>query len=165
MFKSPLDLSKVVVWSKYLNAHQVDVEELTTMYQEAREFLEFYDWCAEIQESYVGILHLGIVAVFLFRIVPARKNVDEWIWVIVGDIPPTYLTTDECPNPATALDGYIGAMLEWVDAAQNGRSVAELIPVNVPATKENADKLKLRLDFLNKRILNEYRTDLKKGAN
>lgn len=164
MLKTPLDFSKVVEWSKYLKAQQDDVEEMIPMYQKAKDFLEFYDWCSEIQESYVGMLYPGIVALFLFRIIPARKDVDEWIWVIVGDLPPTYLTTDECPTAATALDGYIGAMLEWVDAAQKGKSVAELIPVNVPATKENAEILKKRLDFLDKKILTEYQDDLKASA-
>lgn len=79
----------------------------------------------------------------------------------MGDLPSAYLTTDDCPNPATALDGYIGAMQEWVDAAQKGRSVAELIPVNVPATKEKASMLKTLLDFLDERILSEYQEDLK----
>ena len=159
--KNSPDLSKVVEWSKYLAVHQEDIADMNTMYQEAREFLEFYDWCSEIKESFVGVLYPGIVAVFLFRIVPSRTDVDEWIWVIVGDLPSAFLTTDECPNPATALDGYVGAMLEWVDAAQKGQSVAELIPVNVPATKENATMLKARLDFLDERVLSEYQGDLK----
>lgn len=159
--KASPDFSKIVEWSKYLAAQHEGVEEMNSLHQEAKEFLEFYDWCGQIRESYVGMLHPGIVAVFLFRIVSNRKDVDEWIWVIVGDLPSAYLTTDECPNPATALDGYIGAMLEWVDAAQKGKSVAELIPVNVPATKENANILKTRLDFLDRRILSEYQEDLK----
>ena len=79
----------------------------------------------------------------------------------MGDLPPAYLTTEDCPNPAAALDGYIGAMMEWVHAAQNGESVADLIPVNVPATKENGDMLKTRLNFLDDRILKDYHNDLK----
>lgn len=161
IIKTSPDLSKVVEWSKYLASQQEDVEEMISMYHEAREFLEYYDWCTKIKESYSGMLYPGIIAVFLFRILPAKKEVDEWIWVIVGDLPSTYLTIDECPNPATALDGYIGAMQEWIDAAQQGKSVAELIPVDVPATKENGDKLKKRLDFLDERILTEYQDDLK----
>ena len=54
-------------------------------------------------------------------------------------------------------------MLDWVDAAQKGKSVANLIPVNVPATKENAEMLRTRLDFLDKNILSEYEDDLKAG--
>lgn len=133
---------------------------MEAMYQEARGFLEYYDWCDDICESYVGMLYLGIVGVFLFKISPAREDVDEWIWVVIGDLPPAYLTIDECPNPATALDGYIGAMLEWVEAAKKGASVANIIPVNIPATKENSNMLKTRLDFLDENILNEYKEDL-----
>lgn len=155
------DLLKVVEWSEYLDPQKEDREELSAMYQEAREFLEFYDWCVEVRESYVGILYLGVIGVFLFRIVPGRRDVDEWIWVIVGDLPSAYITCDECPNPATAIDGYIGAMTEWVSAAENGESVAGLIPVNIPATKENAAKLRIRLKFLDERILCEYQEDLK----
>lgn len=155
-----LDLSKVTKWSQYFAAQHNEIEIKNSMYREAKEFLEFYDWCLNIKESFVGILYPGIVAVFLFKIVPNRADVDNWIWVVVGDLPSAYLTTDECPNPATALDGYIGAMLDWVDAAQKGKSVAKLIPVNVPATKENAYLLKKRLDFLDERILPQYKDDL-----
>lgn len=155
------DLSKVTKWSEYISAQQEDIDEIELLYNEAKEFIKFYDWCSEIEEAYVGMLYPGIVAVFLFEIIPERKGVDKWIWVIVGDLPPAYITIDQCPNPATALDGYIGAMLEWVEAAQKGNSVAELIPVDVPATKDNGDKLKDRLDFLDRRILSEYQQDLK----
>ena len=101
----------------------------------------------------------GIIGIFLFQFVPNREDVDEWVWVIVGDLPPTYLTVDECPNPGAALDGYIGAMEEWVAAVEKGNSVAELIPVNVPATPENAIKLRSRLEFLDKKILSKYYED------
>jgi hypothetical protein len=43
--------------------------------------------------------------------------------------------------PYEALDGYIGAMEEWVEAAWLGKSVADLIPVNVPANPANAEML------------------------
>jgi hypothetical protein len=134
-------------------------EVLSTYLKEAREFLLFYNWCDSIAEEYVGILIDGIVGLFLFRIVPNRKDVDEWIWIVVGDLPPTYLTCETCPDPGAALDGYIGAMQEWVDAATNGKSVANVIPVNVPASKENAERLRKRLEFLDRRVLAEYRKE------
>ncbi len=155
------DLSKVIEWSNYINLNQQDLAESSSLYKEAREFLEFYDWCVEIKQSFVGVIYPGIIGVFLFKIHPARLDVDEWIWIIVGDIPPAYITVDLCPNPATAIDGYIGAMQEWIDAAKAGKSVAELIPVNVPATAKNALLLEARLDFLDKKILTEYQDDLK----
>jgi len=93
-------------------------------------------------------------------LIRTRPDVDEWVWVVVGDLPPTYLTCEDSPNPATALDAYIGAMSEWVEAAGSGKSVADLIPVNVPASPRNADLLGKRLAFLDSRILSRYQEDL-----
>lgn len=132
---------------------------------DARNFLLYYNWCRKIEEEYIGIFVDGIIGVFLFRILPAEENVDEWIWVVVGDVPSAYLTCDLCPNAAAALDGYIGAMSEWVDAATRGESVAELIPVNVPATKENGELLRKKLLFLDERVLSDYREDLSNSGN
>ncbi len=80
---------------------------------------------------------------------------------VVGDLPPAYITTEDAPNPATALDGYIGAMDDWVKAAKAGQSVADLIPVNVSPTVENAKRLESRLRFLDKEVLAHCAEDLK----
>ena len=154
------DLSKVVPWEKYISMQKDNMDELVSLYSEAKDFLEFYDWCSEIKESYVGMIYLGIIAIFLFEITPSHESIDEWLWVIVGDVPPAYLTLDECPNPATALDGYIGAMTEWVNAVNAGNSVKNVIPVNINATKKNSIFLKKRLDFLDEFILSNYVDDL-----
>ncbi|MBM4859848.1 hypothetical protein HYO44_20725 [Vibrio parahaemolyticus] len=156
-----LDFTKVTKTDVYVANIIENRSEFEGMLDEANSELNFYDWCSEIIESYVGIFIAGIVGVFLFKIKPARVNVDEWLWVIVGDLPPIYLTCDDAPNPACALDSYIGAMLEWVEAAENGDSVAMLAPVNVEATPENAQKLKSRLTMLDEKILNLYTDDLK----
>lgn len=75
---------------------------------------------------------------------------DEWIWILVGDLPPAYITCEESPNPASALDAYIGAMDEWVNAAKNGISTNGLIPANVAPTPENAEALQKSWFFLMK---------------
>jgi hypothetical protein len=155
------DLEKVDEWSKFLEDQVENKAEIKTMYLEAIKFLKIYDWCGEILKSYVGMLYLGIVGVFLFKIAPTRNNVDEWVWVIIGDLPPAYLTVDSCPNPASALDGYIGAMQEWIEAVEQGKSVAELIPVDVPATRDYSKMLKVRLKFLDEKVLSEYGGDIK----
>lgn len=158
MARTP-DLSKV----KLLTPEALLLEEGRELHEylsEARSFLLYYKWCKKILDEYLGIFVPGIIGVFLFKIVPTGNNVDEWVWVIVGDIPPAYLTCELCPNPTTALDGYIGAMSDWVNAASKGESVANLIPVNVPATPGNADLLRRRLAFLNKKILSVHMDDL-----
>ena len=157
-----VDLKKVIPSDEYRN-HLCDdeIQGFDLMVDEARDYLTFYDWCLDISEMYTGIYHAGIVGVFLFKIKPSKPEIDEWLWIIVGDLPPAYITCEESPNAACALDSYIGAMQEWVEAAESGNSVANLIPVNVPATRENAEALKTRLKLLDERVLNEYEDDLK----
>ena len=157
-----IDFSKLVPTSQMVGESDEETILLNSHLEEAVEYIEFYNWHSGINKSYFGMGVGGIFAVFLFEIIPNRKDIDDCVWVIVGDIPPAYITCEISPNPATALDSYIGAMSEWVEAALSGDSVAELIPVNVPATPEAGESLKTRLNFLDKNVLTRYEDDLKK---
>jgi hypothetical protein len=129
----------------------------------AYSFLLSQKWCERIKEGFVGMVHEGILGVFYFRLDPAPgSGADEEVWVIVGDLPPAYIACELCPNPAAALDGYYGEMQTWVKAVCDGSSTDKLIPVNAPATKEYADMLNGRLDFIDKEILSLYEDDLAK---
>ncbi len=97
----------------------------------------------------------------MFWLAAEAETIDKWLWVIVGDLPPLYLTSEDHPNAACALDSYIGLMEDWVQAAEKGDSVAELVPVNVPATPENAVMLKSRLTMLDESVLIQHEDDLK----
>jgi len=90
----------------------------------------------------------GVVAVFLARIDPVPTGVDEWLWVIVGDIPAAYLVLDDSSTPIEALKTYVELMREWVNLAHESTTSDEVIPVNVPSTPENAKLLGTRLDTL-----------------
>ena len=126
--------------------------ELRDALSEARSFLSFFEW-GNITSEFLGAHFDGILSIFLFGVEPGRDDVDRWVWVLVGDIPPGYITCEDAKAPSEALDGYIGAMEEWVQAARDGASVADLIPVNVPATPDNAAALDSRLKFLDEKIL------------
>lgn len=153
------DMKRLVSWSKCLEFQKADRPEMLEMYEKAFNFLSNQEWYASLKESYMGMFHPGIVAVFLFRILPSG-SFDEWIWIIVGDLPSAYIVTDDCLNPAAALDGYIGEMEEWIKAVEEGRSIQDLIPVNAPPTLDNAKALKSRMTFLDERILCNYEDDL-----
>ena len=159
--KSKIDFSKVVPASRLKGEDEQETTELKKMLREASTYLESFRWCKTIKAAYMGIGIAGVVGVFLFRIQPAKPDVDEWVWVIVGDLPPAYITVEDAPNPASALDAYIGAMEGWVKAAKTGKSVEDVIPVNVPATRENAEQLESRLRFLDREILAHYQDDLR----
>ncbi len=158
------DLSKTFEWNRYFSnagSFDPDTKSIEALHQEAKAFLESFDWCNSIIEDRVGFVYPGIVGVFLFKFVVTAKEREDWVWILTGDVPPAYIACEDSPNPATALDAYIGAMQEWVEAAERGAATGHLIPVNVDPTPENAARLKVRLDFLDEKILSGYGEDLK----
>src|SRR5689334_15308281 len=68
-----------------------DTVLLREMADEAKRYISSFSWCKEVLESYFGGGVGGIFAVFFFHIRPSRPDVEPWIWIIVGDIPPGYL--------------------------------------------------------------------------
>lgn len=151
-----VDFSKVVPATEMEGESEHDTALLRQMLKEAHDYLMSFKWCEDICESYFGLGIGGVVAVFLFRINPSREDVDEWLWVVVGDLPAAYLVTDGSPTPAEALETYVEEMKAWVVAVEEGRSVEDIIPVNVSPTPENADALERRLTFLKVEIIPRF---------
>ena len=142
------DVTSVVPIAVMRGENEQETRGLACMHDEAHGFLSSFSWCRRIEESFFGFGYAGIVAVFLFKVTPATAGVDDWLWVIVGDLPPAYLVTEGNPTPDLAVDAYISEMSKWVQAAKEGRPVKDLIPVNVPPTQENAEALERRLGAL-----------------
>jgi hypothetical protein len=130
-----------------------ETRRLRDMEAKARDFIAKSDWCDGIRDFYFGDGIGDVFAVFFARIIPARPSVDEYVWIVVGDIPPAYLVVDDCPTPKAALEGYIWEMRKWVALAKEGKSSCNVIPVNVPATPDWAETLKSRLDALEQKIM------------
>src|ERR1017187_10666819 len=131
----------------------IDTNLLRRMATEARDFIGTQDWCEHIDHQYFAYGVGGVVAVFLFQITSRFVDIDECLWGIVGDLPPAYIVVEDNPTAADALDAYCSEMESWVEAVQNGESVDELIPVNVPPTREYAEQLSGRLGYLRSEIL------------
>lgn len=161
MTEAQVDMSKVTPAALMRGEDDEETAGLRELLDEATAYLKRFNWRRGIEGAYLGIGLEKILGVFLFEIVPASEEVDDKVWVVVGDLPPAYISTEDAPNPATALDSYIGAMEDWVEAVREGRGVEGLIPVNVPPTAENADRLESRLRFLDKEILSHYEEDLR----
>jgi hypothetical protein len=87
-----------------------DSHLLQRMAVEAENYLSSFAWCQSIESRYFGAGIGGIVGIFFFGIQSRRPDVDEWLWVVVGDLPPAYIVTDDCDTPSEALDAYIGLM-------------------------------------------------------
>jgi len=155
--ESRIPVKGVVPLSQMTGGDDEDTKLLRVMAAGADNFLRCFPWCKGIREAYYGDGYGGIVAVFLFRIEPSRTDVDEWLWVVFGDVPPAYLVTDSCKTPSQALEGYIGEISKWVVLAKEGRSSKDVIPVYVPATPENVADVENRVDFLRKVIVPAFR--------
>jgi hypothetical protein len=144
---------KQVVPIEQMGDSKKDMLLLKEMAGEAREFLMSFKWCKNICRSWFGWGVGGICAVFFFEIEPSSRKIDKWLWVIIGDLPPAYLVIDESPTPLAALANYVDLMQEWIYSVKHKLPVDDCIPVNAPATREYADLLQRRLDFIRKEFL------------
>lgn len=128
--------------------------------QTANSFLLSQKWCDGVEAGYLSYGVDGVLGVFFFDIISAQPNVDNQLWVISGDVPPAYLVCDDAPNPSGALDGYVYEMRRWVEAVKSDKPTDKLIPVCyqnstnlVPPTKEFAEMLEGRLQFIEQEII------------
>lgn len=104
-----------------------------------------------------------MIGVFFFHVLPSKSNIPEYVWVIVGDIPPAYIDVDFCHSGREAIKGYVCELQEWVNRVMNDLAIDDsIMPVNIPPEKNWAMNLQRRLNIINNDILNLYeeeRTD------
>ncbi len=156
-----IDFSKIVPASELAGEDEEDTSLLKAMLGEAEEYiLAQQKWCQSIKNEYFGLGVGGIVAVFLFEIIPNSQDVDDYVLVIVGDLPSLYITTEDALNPACALDVYFGAMQKWVDFVLDGKLDEKYPPVYAEPTMENGELLIKRIKFIDEEILSAYQEDL-----
>jgi hypothetical protein len=116
-----------------------DTSLLQLMLEDARKYVLAFPWCESIVRSYFAGGVGEIFAVFLFNIFPARSDVGQWMWVVVGDIPSAYLPLEDCKSRREVFETYIDGMERWIELARErrGGTVEDGVPpVNVPATPE-----------------------------
>jgi hypothetical protein len=130
-----------------------DTKLLREMATEAHDFICSQEWCDRIDQQYLAYGIGGVVAVFLVLITPRSEEIDKFLWVIVGDLPPAYIVVEENPTAQDALRAYCSEMESWVEAVDRGDSIEDLIPVNAPATLESARQLEGRLGFLRQKVM------------
>ncbi|ULQ55844.1 hypothetical protein KJS94_14435 [Flavihumibacter rivuli] len=131
-----------------------EIESILGLYYEARNYLESFDWCISIKQVWYDKEH-GIyekLGVFLFEIEPLNDTVDNFIWVIVGDLPSVYLDKS-ITTGHEALETYCELMQEWADNVKRGSPLDECYPVPVDPTIENAELLNSRTAFIRRELL------------
>lgn len=124
-----------------------DAEEVD-LAAEARQFLSSHPWCVSVQRVAMRFTIPEYLGVFLCTFIPREPEVDTQLWVVVGDLPSAYLAYEETHTWQDALAGYVGEMRRWIEAVRTGASLDDVIPVEYPATRQVADMLQWRLDYI-----------------
>lgn len=152
----PIDISTMISVddTMAIRANVEHPEEVAELAARARSYLESMPWCKRVVAGWVDSSWGYILGVFYFKLVPADSGAPEYVWIIVGDIPPAYLDVDCCRTGKDAVGGYLAEMEEWVNRVLCGKPMDEsVIPVNVPPTRKWARELQGRLDLLRRFIL------------
>ena len=132
-----------------------DTMLLRQMLEEARSYILSHSWCDSITGTYFGGGVGGILAIFLFNIATSRPEVDSWMWIVVGDVPPAYLPLQDCHSPKEVFTTYVNGMTRWTRLARKGQSGTaekEIPPVNLPSTPYWAETVKNKLQLLNELV-------------
>jgi hypothetical protein len=134
------------------------------MLNDAHQFMMERSWQKKILDFWCGIMEPNLVGAFLYKIVPARDDVPPYHWVVIGpEIPHAYISIEDALNPACAIDSYASVMEDWILAVEEGRSLDEVYPVEVPAgmdAKVYAAKLAETLERIDRTVLERHRVDL-----
>jgi hypothetical protein len=128
-------------------------EGTASLVQTMETFLAQFRWAKVKGLPWVGESIPGVVGVILVELETFEEEVDQYIWVIVGDVPPAYISSQSANSPREVLECYIAEMRAWVEAVRKGDSTDGLIPVNAAPTEANAAALDSRLTFLENRIV------------
>lgn len=129
-----------------------DTKLLRAMADEVRSYLGGFGWCPGIKEIYLAFGIGGIVGIYLAELEDKIGDQDDFLWVIVGDLPTAYLVVDSI-TPHEVLAMYCELMSEWADTVESGDSLENVFPVAAEPTFENASMLRKRLSFLKEKIL------------
>ena len=124
---------------------------LRVMLEQATDYIGSFSWCDSVVSAYFAGGVGKIFAIFLFKIISRRPDVDSWEWVFVGDVPQAYLPLEDARSKMQAFETYIEGMKRWVEVARKGRERKPedcCPPINVPATPEWAEILDRRLPLL-----------------
>ena len=151
-----LDLASLVPASDLAGDDDEDRTLRLGMLKEARDYLSSKKWCKKIAADYFGFGVGGVIALFLFQIDNAASPSDEYLWVVVGDIPSAYFVVDASQTPIAAISTCVSLMQEWVDAAVEGRDAKDVYPVAAERTVENAELLASRLEFIRREVLRGF---------
>jgi hypothetical protein len=148
---SDVPVAGVVPSDRIIGDDADDTKLLRKMAIAADEYICSFAWCQKVVRSFFAGGVGGMFAIFLFDITPTRPEVGQWIWIVIGDVPPAYLPLEDAKTSMQVFSKYVQGMMKWVQLARQGKQRMPedgVPPINVPATPEWAEKLEKRIHLL-----------------
>lgn len=130
-----------------------EAEGLKALTDEAWRFVGRYRWTPRIADLVLAFAVAPIAGLFLMRFEPGGRPEDAERWVVVGDLPSMHFETDDTPTPALALELYCAIAQDWADTVLDGGDLSDCYPVEVAPTREHAEMLKCRIDFIRSELI------------
>ena len=132
-----------------------DTALLRKMATDACDYLSSFAWCPRIKEMYLAYGVGRVVAIFFVEFSEKIRGTDDKLWIVVGDLPNAYLVVEPSDNPADALTRYCELMEDWISAVQTTGDLLNVFPVTAAPTRENAENLRSRIEFLKKELISK----------
>lgn len=130
-----------------------EVVALGALEADARAFMASDNPTAPIADLLLAFGIAPMLGLYLARFESPRKPEDAERWVVVGDLPPMNFETDDTPTPALALQLYCAIAQDWADNVIAGRDLSDSYPIEVAPTREHADMLLSRIDFIREKLI------------
>jgi len=149
----PIDASSFPIGRNIDYRSDEEVRELAVLEDEAWRYLRTYSWAPPISGLLLAFGVAPILALFLIRREPGGKPEDAERWVVVGNLPSMHFETDDTPTPALALRLYCAIAQDWADNVLAGRDLSDSYPIPVAPTREHAEMLLGRIDFIRRKLI------------
>ena len=130
-----------------------EVEALAALEAEAWAFVDSYRWNPPIADLPLAFAVAPILGLYLMRFEPGGKPEDAERCVVVGDLPSMHFETDDTPTPALAMRMYAAIAQDWADNVIAGRDLSDSYPIEVEPTREHAEMLLGRVDFIRNELM------------
>ena len=94
------------------------------------------------------------MCIFLFKIDNIASIDDNYLWVIVGDLPPMYLDIHGPKTTKEALEDYVKLAEDWIEHVKFGNSIKDCYPFRAEPSLEMALLLEKRTSFIKSELIN-----------
>lgn len=136
-----------------------DLDDIVNLKEKAESFILSHEWCKGIINSLYKIGIPNKLGIFLIEINPANSDVDNFVWVVNGDLPSVYLDIS-LTNEVEVIKCYCDLMEDWSDAIINNKSIDDCYPVKVAPTLEHAEMIQSRIRFIREEVIPYFKDNL-----